>query len=1052
MKNAGRGNKLLPRWLICGVLFILSFLIFNPGAKAAVTGKIAGVVLDARTGEPLPGANIIIEGTDRGTAADVDGSYYILNLQPGTYNVQARMMGYESVTQTGVDISADHTTRLRFELEPTVIEGEGITVRATSELIKMDLSASYISAKGEDIKAVPFVSELGDFINQQAGVQRWIVRGGSIDETSFMADGLSLVDGRTNEPILLPNLSMVKELNIIKGGFNAEYDNVRSGLINIITKDPSETYHGSVTFERSPAHYKHFGPSIYDPENWYLKSYLYEGDVDGDGKSDSVWYYGTRILPDSIEDQWKAFTGWNYWETRNRPYTAEQGRAKFMWQHRVEGSDSLVPADYHGPARENPYGDKPDWNADFGFGGPIPVIGGFLGDLGFYVSYRQNREAWALPLSDYSDYYIEKNAFIKLTSHPTKSIKLNFEFMSGEQNTLAQVVNGDISENTGDFNLGQFVDFNDIAGGVGGYYLWNGDAAFDTDVALQLEHTYYGSGLAPYGVYHNMTGLTFDHALTSNTFYTLRITYLTNERQCRALELLTPRDTTIYLMFPDSATRGDSICYLRLTEEPYGYDILHGPTFMVGDNAAMGAHCAGQFDTSTSATRNVKFDFTSQINRFNQIKFGLLYNFDDLNTYYERNRWESPGEEWVVSWKANPIRGGAYIQDKIEFEGVIANVGVRADYFNPNIDWFDVNPYSYFFSLLGKVNLDQAPTSPAKGQLKLSPRLGISHPISENAKLYFNYGDFYSLPTSYDLYQVFPGSPRTGILFLGNPELKMARTTAYELGTDISIADMFRLHIAGYYKDVKDEANTVRYEDIDGVVGYGSRLNNGYRDIRGFEIRFAKEFGDWIRGWINYDYRVTSSGRSGRDIYYEDPLLQETEGEADPTQDKPLPRPVMNAGISFLTPERLGPVLGDLDVSFLYSWEDGYYVTDEQAFGEDIILQWAPWKKIQVKIQKTLNIAGTSIYVYGQVDNLMNWKYMNDDGFSDDEDRDSYYMSLHLPLYGTGRYADDPLYTAGNDRLGDVKSDDKPYIDDPNIEHLAFRNPRSFSFGVGFDF
>jgi len=570
-------------------------------------------------------------------------------------------------------------------------------------------------------------------------------------------------------------------------------------------------------------------------------------------------------------------------------------------------------------------------------------------------------------------------------------------------------------------------------------------------VALQLEHSYYGSGLAPYDVYHNMAGVTFDHALTSNTFYTLKITYLTNERQCRSLELLTPRDTTIYLIYPDSATEGDSICYLHVTEEPYGYDTLHGASFMVGDDAAIGAHCAGQFDTSTSATWNAKFDFTSQINSFNEIKFGLLYNFDNLNTYYERNRWESPGEEWAVSWKANPIRGGAYIQDKIEFEGVIANVGVRADYFNPNIDWFDVNPYSDFFSLTGKANLDQAPKKSAKGQLKLSPRLGISHPISENAKLYFNYGDFYSLPTSYDMYQIFYGSTRTGILFLGNSELKMARTTAYELGTDISIADMFRLHIAGYYKDVKDEANTVEYQNIDEMVEYGTRLNNGYRDIRGFEIRLAKEFGDWVRGWINYDYRVTSSGRTGRDKYYEDPLLQETGGEADPMQDKPFPRPIMNAGISFLTPERLGPVLGSLDVSFLYFWEDGYYVTDEENFGE-AILQWTPWKKIQLKIQKTLNIAGTRIYVYGQVDNLMNWKYLNVDGFSDEDDRDSYYQSLHLPLYGTGRYADDPLYTAGNDRLGDVRSDDKSYIDDPNIEHLAFRNPRSFNFGFGFNF
>ncbi len=1051
MKSTERRDKLLTRWL---VLIIFCLLIFNLSAKGAVFGKIAGVVVDAETGEPLPGANVLIVGTTLGSATDANGYFVILKVSPDIYNVQARMMGYESVTKTGVEVTADHTTQMRFELKTTVIPGEGVTVKADAELIKMDISASSISAKVEEIKAVPFVSDIGDYINQQPGIQRWEVRGGHINESSFMTDGLTMVDGRTNEPILLPNLSMIKELNIIKGGFNAEYDNVRSGLINIITQNPPvEGYSGSVTFEYSPPHYKHFGPSLYDPDNYYLRSFLSEGDVTGDGIPDSVCWKGTRVLPDSIRDSWKDFSGWERWSSRNEPYTAEQGKALFMWQHRVEGSDSLAPTGYTGNSRENPYGDNPDWNMDVGFGGPLPVIGDFLWDLGFYVSYRESREAWALPISDYSDYYIEKNAFVKLTTHPTKSIKLNFEFMSGEQNSLAQVVNGDIAENTSDFNLGQFVDFNEIEGAVGGYYLWSGDAAFDTDVALQLEHSYYGAGLAPYDVSHNMAGVTFDHALSSNSFYTIRITRLSNKRDCRGLEFLTPRDTTIYLFYPDSATEGDSICYLHITEEPYGYDTLHGPIDMVGDEVYMGAHCAGEYDTSMSTTWNAKFDFTTQINSFNEIKFGLLYNLDDLNTYFEKNRWEAPGGNWAVSWTANPIRGGAYIQDKIEFEGIIANVGVRADYFDPNIDWFELGTYSEYFTQEGKYNLDEAPKEPAKGQLKISPRLGISHPISENAKLYFNYGDFYSLPTSYNMFQIFLSGLNGPLGFLGNPNLEMARTTAYELGADISIADMFQLHIAGYYKDVKNEVNRVTYtgHPDDPPVHYGTILNNSYRDIRGFEIRFSKDFGDWWKGWVNYDYRVTTSGRTGRDEYFADPLDEQSTGYTEPTQDRPLPRPVMNLGLSFLTPERLGPVLGELDLSLLYFWEDGYFVTDQENFGEEI-LQWTPWKNIQLKIQKTLNIAGTSIYVYGQVNNLMNWKYLIDRGFSDDDDRNNYYQSLHLPLYGTEEYEDDPSRIEGNDRLGDVKSDDKPYIDMPNIEHLAFRNPRSFNFGFGFNF
>jgi hypothetical protein len=107
MKSTRRGRELLPRWIIGGLLVVLSLLTFNPSVKAAVTGKIAGVVIDAGTGEPLPGANVLIEGTALGAAADPNGYFFIIRISPGIYNVQARMMGYENVTMTGVEVTTD---------------------------------------------------------------------------------------------------------------------------------------------------------------------------------------------------------------------------------------------------------------------------------------------------------------------------------------------------------------------------------------------------------------------------------------------------------------------------------------------------------------------------------------------------------------------------------------------------------------------------------------------------------------------------------------------------------------------------------------------------------------------------------------------------------------------------------------------------------------------------------------------------------------------------------------------------------------------------------
>jgi hypothetical protein len=1047
MQNRWRERLVLPKFILASILVIVALFGLHQEAIAGVTGKIIGIVTDATTGEALPAANILITGTEMGAAADETGYYLILKITPGVYQLEARVMGYTSVTKTDIEIIADHTTPVNFELEPTVIAGEGITITAAREVIKMDLSASSISAKSDDIAAVPFVNDIGDFINEQVGVTDWMIRGGSIDEGSFMADGLMLVDNRMNEPILLPNLSMIQELNIIKGGFNAEYDNVRSGLINIITKDPPrEGYHGNARFEFSPAHLKHRGPSRFDPENWFVKPFVSE--------EDSLCWYGTGILPDSIRGLYRDFAGgWfaivssdTIIEPWERKY-AEALRDKFIWQHCLEGADELVSKywpDYDGPERVREYGNIPDLNVDVGFGGPI------IGDkLGFYASYRQNREAWALPVGGYRDHYEEENIFLKITARPTKDIKVKLEGMYGEQNTLSQVVNGDA------FASG-LEDVNRHYGesSYGGLYLWDGMSAFNSNVGFATDHAYTLTGLSPYNIYHNMIGFTLDHALSSNTFYTVRLTYIRSESECRALDLLPERDPTSVVFFDTTIIIGtDTNRYtVSVTEEPWGWYIPVQQT--VGDAVFIGGRISGTYDTSSVHTWNLKVDLTSQINQYNEIKLGFLYNRDNINNYYEKNRWESPHENWIVDYDANPIRGGAYVQDKIEYAGIIANLGVRVDFFDPNTDWFELGTYSQFFTQAGKAYLDDAPKECAEGHLVVSPRLGISHPISENAKLYFNYGDFYSMPRTRDLYQIWYGRRSGPLGFIGDPELKFCRTTAYELGAEISIADMYGLHIAGYYRDVKDEPQTVYYTGYDGLVSYGTAENNRYQDVRGFEIRLSKDFGKWFRGYVNYDYRVTSDGRIGRDNNYESLVRQYTEGMADPFQEKPLARPIISANAQFFTPSDFGPALGDISLSVRFDWEAGWYETWDplrEGLREEKYMnqQWAPWKNVQLKLQKGIEIVGTKILVYAQVNNLFDWKYLNSGGFEDDEDERAYKRSLHLPLYNEEPYASNPTYTGGSDHFGDM---DKPYIDMPNIEDLTFRNPRSFLFGIGIDF
>jgi hypothetical protein len=123
---------------------------------AGTTGKISGTVKDSETGEPLPGCNIMIIGTDLGAASNIDGEFFILNISPGTYSVRATMMGYKTYIISNVRILIDLTTNLEFLMEPTVLEmDEEVIVVAERPLIQKDVTSNLVIIDSEEILNMP---------------------------------------------------------------------------------------------------------------------------------------------------------------------------------------------------------------------------------------------------------------------------------------------------------------------------------------------------------------------------------------------------------------------------------------------------------------------------------------------------------------------------------------------------------------------------------------------------------------------------------------------------------------------------------------------------------------------------------------------------------------------------------------------------------------------------------------------------------------------------------------------------------------------------------
>ena len=236
----------MKRILLSGLLFVLGYSF----AFAGTTGKIVGRVVDRESKQPLPGVNVMIEGTTLGAATNQKGEFIILNIPPGRYTVRAEMIGYEPMRMTGVRVRIDLTTRVNFELKQTVLKvGKGVTVVAERPVIQKDLTSSQTFVDAEQLQEMP-VENFFQVLELQAGVVRGSsgelhMRGGRAGEIAYMIDGVSVTDPYSYSMAVPVENNAIQELQIVSGTFNAEYGQAMSGIVNIVTKEGGKNYAGN---------------------------------------------------------------------------------------------------------------------------------------------------------------------------------------------------------------------------------------------------------------------------------------------------------------------------------------------------------------------------------------------------------------------------------------------------------------------------------------------------------------------------------------------------------------------------------------------------------------------------------------------------------------------------------------------------------------------------------------------------------------------------------------------------------------------------------------
>ncbi|PID59440.1 MAG: hypothetical protein CR986_06095 [Ignavibacteriae bacterium] len=1040
------------------VFLFLSFQIF-----AQTTGKISGKITDASTGEPIIGANVIVEGTNLGAAADIDGYYVILNIKPGLYNLKVSSIGYQATKVLKVRVNIDQTTEVDFKLSEEIYETGEVVVVAKTPIVQKDVASSGVNLNAEEIQNLPVVN-VTSVVGLQAGVIGGNIRGSSSgDEIIYQVNGVTMKDSRNNTPYSNVSFTSVEQVKVQTGGFTADVGDVRSGVVQIVTKEGDVNNYSFSFYSqlRNPGN-KHYGPSVNDPNSYYLRPYL-DDDVAWTGTNNGAW-------SDYIKRQYPEFDGWNAFAQStlenndpNDDLTPEAAQQLLLWQSRKTFDI-----------------DKPDYDIDMSFGGPVPLVSKSLGNLRFLASYKQNRTMLLIPLSteDYRDYDIG----LKLTSDVSKGMKLFIEGHYGKQEGTATSTIGAPGIFKGNWSLADRVDF-------GSY---TRDAIFSD--------AYF----SPTTIIRNSLAAKFTHVISPSTYYdvifnTFGSDYSTNPGRSRNLTKNKLIGNNYYV-----------------DEAPFGH--YQGNVDAISPaGMLLGIVYSQARDSSKVRNYNLKFDFNSQLDQNNQVKAGIDFKILNNDVNYGVRSVLFTQNNIDRKWNTTPIQAAAYIQDKLEFEGMVATVGLRAEYSDPNTKWYDYSPYDPAFSAANSENRDKLLKKvDLPAQLSFLPRLGVSFPIGLSSKIFLNYGHYQTLPTPSNLYLIiydFNGK----LDYISNPEAELEKTIAYELGYEQSLMEQFFIRATGYYKDISNESRDIKYINSDnGTVSYKKVEPVQYRDIRGFELEINKNRGNWITGFLNYNYMVSSRGKFGWGRYYESKTAQDEyireSGESWYKQDKWQPRPIARLNIDVFTPNEFGPKLGGifpfegLRLNILSTWRAGasqtWYGGGPLIVKNRNNLQWLDYYNTNLRLSKVFYFDNFDIQLFVQINNLFNTKRLSKTGFKNYFDERDYYESLHLSENTTGIEDFAYINIPGDDKPGDYRDfdvefvpiqgvrniydisspknnliyydaatknyyefnnsnwkmvdkskidkilDDKAYIDMPNLSFFSFLNPRDVYLGI----
>jgi len=432
-----------------------------------------------------------------------------------------------------------------------------------------------------------------------------------------------------------------------------------------------------------------------------------------------------------------------------------------------------------------------------------------------------------------------------------------------------------------------------------------------------------------------------------------------------------------------------------------------------------------------------------------------------------------------------PVFGAVYLQDKIEYNDLIVNAGVRLDYYDmddkklKDLENAEVHPST------GYALEDQ--WQKVDAHIQLSPRLGFSFPVSERTVFYAQYGKFIQMPELNDLYfgtadyrdQIYTGGnyfiPQSGNNDIGpvGAGLDPIRSTSYEIGFRQQISSVAAFDISGFYKNVQGQPTLTRITvDPNGdLEAYNIIINGDFATTQGLELRMTLRRTNRLQAQVNYTL-TNSEGTGSSEISY---IAAVEQVSFPPKTVNPLDFAQTHVG-SVILDYRFGkndggPILSELGANFLLSFNSGHPYTSVAIAGlgqvspynagvdymndtrvrlanEPVNNSTTPWNyNVDFRLDKTIRLLGDKLgaTLYMRVVNLFNTKNVinvyqltgsaDDDGFISNPELSSSFVNS--PLRGADYVK---LYNAINIKNG------QSYWDSLNKQ--LWDHPRQIFFGI----